>query len=88
MVELQINLTEISHTNPFAKTFLSLMERRKKSLFENDAFKAAIFIDPRFNYLRNSHLSVKNQEEAKVKFFSQILFYINYFLIFISRLIL
>lgn len=52
--------------NKLAKKLLSAMETRIIKLRNNAAFKACLYIDPRFNFLGSGRLSADDKNEAQV----------------------
>lgn len=61
-----MELTELETFNEFAKILLEQITKRQKDLFNNMAFCAAIFMDPRFNFRGSSYLSQEKKNLAKV----------------------
>lgn len=45
---------------------LNAMNHRKANLFNNDIFLAAIYLDPRFNYLGSTFLTDEDKQKARV----------------------
>lgn len=64
-LKCKILLTNLS-SNTYAQTIKIAMDEREKKLFENESFIAGLFMDPRFNFLASSHLSIDAKEKAKV----------------------
>lgn len=62
--ECEIELEEVQTI--ISNDLLLSLHKREKTLFENDAFVAAIFFDPRFNYLGSDYISDENKLRAKV----------------------
>lgn len=54
--------------NEFSNELINSMERRKHKLFDNNAFLAAIYMDPRFNYIGGDLLSSSEKNKAKVSY--------------------
>jgi hypothetical protein len=61
------NLTTKQSTKPIASTLFKKIEEREKNLFENDAFLAAVYLDPRFNFSGSQLLNESQKELAQVK---------------------
>lgn len=80
-LDVQIQLSEMILSNPYAEILLDFMDKRKSHLFESRAFKSAMYLDLRFNYLNSNHLSDKEKEDAKVYsfFLNSILLHKKYF---------
>jgi hypothetical protein len=51
-------------TNVFATEILRSMERRQAKLFDNPAFSAAIYMDPRFNFSDSTVLTSEQKKNS------------------------
>lgn len=47
---------------------IEAMNDRKAKLFDNEVFLAAIYMDPRFNYIGSTLISDEQRSKAKVRF--------------------
>lgn len=65
-IKLKMNLTDIQ--SAMAKQILDIMEKRQVKLVENVVVKAALYIDPRFNFAKSNspYLSEQGKNEAEV----------------------
>lgn len=65
-MKLKMNLTDI-HSD-MAKQILDIMEKRQAKLVESVVVKAALYIDPRFNFAKSDspYLSEQGKNEAEV----------------------
>jgi hypothetical protein len=43
------------------------MEKREKQIFDSDAFRSAIYVDPRINFKGSNFLSALDKEKAVVR---------------------
>jgi hypothetical protein len=59
-------LSSADDTNVFASEILQSMDRRKAKLFDNPAFLAAIYMDPRFNFGDSTVLTSEQKKIAAV----------------------
>jgi hypothetical protein len=66
-IQCTLNIKKIN--NKYSKHLLKALEIRKKKLFENDAFLAALYLDPRFNFDGSSHFNENDRSKAKVILF-------------------
>lgn len=62
----ECELEELAVSNELALYLLQAMQKRKSKLFENSAFLAALYLDPRFCYMGSMHLNDKQKEMAMV----------------------
>lgn len=53
-------------TNQLAQALVPALTARLQPLMTNPAFKAALLIDPRFNYLNSKVMSAEDKEDTKV----------------------
>lgn len=59
----------LEQSNDLAKSLLSALEARKLHLFGNHAFKAALYLDPRFNFKTAIYLTPEDKKDAVVSLF-------------------
>lgn len=65
----EIDLEEMSREgNIYAEKLFTSVKSRKQSLLTNEAFTAAIYLDPRFNFLNTPFLS-EDQRYSNSKYF-------------------
>lgn len=71
-IKLKFNLSNLGTS--MAKEMLDQMVMRQPALIENDSMKAALFIDPRFNFAGSNsiYLSNENKTQAEVFIFNYI----------------
>lgn len=63
----QAHLSAVSGCgNKLAKKLLSAMQERIIKLSSNAAFKACLYVDPRYNFLGSGRLSADDKSEAQV----------------------
>ncbi|XP_020296931.1 zinc finger BED domain-containing protein DAYSLEEPER-like, partial [Pseudomyrmex gracilis] len=60
----ELELEDMIPSNPYAVSLRAAMEDRKKKLLSNNAFVAAFYIDPRFNFNGSSILSKEQKQTA------------------------
>ncbi|XP_065371397.1 putative leucine-rich repeat-containing protein DDB_G0290503 [Calliphora vicina] len=60
----EIELEELSVSNELALYLLEAMGNRKRDLFKNTTFLAALYLDPRFCYIATMHLNDQQKEMA------------------------
>lgn len=61
----ELELKKLVSTNLYAEALLNAMKKRKDTLMENNAFIAALYLDPRFNF-NNTPLLSYDQKQAAV----------------------
>lgn len=54
--------------NKFPIKIIEAMKDREDKLFDNEVFLAAIYMDPRFNYIGSTLISDEQRNKAKVCF--------------------
>lgn len=64
--ECEIELQQGDENNEFSNQLLCAMQKRKKKLFENNVFVAAMYLDSRFNYSGSNIISDEEKKSAKV----------------------
>lgn len=64
--ECEIELQQADENNEFSKQLLCAMQNRKKKLFENNVFVAAMYLDSSFNYSGSNIISEEEKKLAKV----------------------
>lgn len=52
--------------NSYAQTLKNCMKAREEKLFNNAHFLAGLFLDPRFNFLGTTHMTIEEKIKAKV----------------------
>lgn len=60
----EVELKEIN--NEYSKQILSAMDKRKSNIFENSAFIAALYMDPRVNFNGSIHFNDTHRRKAEV----------------------
>lgn len=65
-IKLELDFVANSHQNDFREAILKSMAIREKKVVANDSFLAAIYLDPRFNYINSRMLSKSQMHSAKV----------------------
>lgn len=65
-LECELELASMEEDNQFAEKLLAAMANRKKKLFENNTLIAAIYMDPRFNFVGSDLLTESEKLRAKV----------------------
>lgn len=65
-LKCEFDLVEMLHTNANAKALYNAMGIRKCKLLENNAFVAALYLDPRFNFHGTPLLTPEQQKNAMV----------------------
>lgn len=58
--------------NELAEVVLDNMEARQSMLYNSDAFKAAIFMDPRINYRNSNIISADVRNDAIASFITTV----------------
>jgi hypothetical protein len=66
-LQCKMEVRKISN-NPYSIKILESMEIRQKQLFDNDAVRAALYLDPRFNFAGSSILQPSDVELAQVRY--------------------
>lgn len=70
----EIELEEIA--SPTALQLHAAMQNPKKLFLQNDAFVAALYLDPRFNFINSPVMSEEQKNRALVRIYrNKILFY-------------
>lgn len=64
--------------SPLARNILQAMEKRKSKLFDNNAFLAAIYLDPRINYRGSELITQEQRATAKVNDANESIFIFNH----------
>jgi hypothetical protein len=67
--QCKLNVKKIKE-NPFTAKILKEMDFRQKQLMENDAVRAALYLDPRFTFDGTSILSLADTIAAQVSVIS------------------
>jgi hypothetical protein len=63
--ECELTIEEIEENN-LTLSLLSNIKKRKEKLMENNAFLAALYFDPRFNFENSPLLSQEQKDKSKV----------------------
>lgn len=65
-IHCELQLKDLHSMTPYAELLYTAMMARKEGLIQNDAFVAAIYLDPRFNFENSVILSQDNKNAAVV----------------------
>lgn len=65
-IETRRALNSIAKENRVAAALLVALKERKDKLFENNAFVAGLFMDPRFNFLNTPYFTTAQKQQAIV----------------------
>lgn len=65
-LDCRVQLSEILQNNDIAKPISDSFNIRSKSLLDNDALLAALYMDPRFNFAGSVFFSNEMREKAQV----------------------
>ncbi|XP_061401907.1 uncharacterized protein LOC133337716, partial [Musca vetustissima] len=64
-LEAKINVSKLEN-NQFSNDIINFMEKRTQKLFDNYAFRSAVYIDPRFNFVGSGFFTNEQRNCAEI----------------------
>lgn len=65
---IEIKQVQVMKTNPFSEALVVALNNRLEKLRGNLVFKAALFLDPRFNFLNSSAFAKTQKRKKKFRY--------------------